>query len=76
MKVAQAKLSKADRCRTLRYKKPALMDLGYFAITEKLDEIQEVCSEIHWAFDDDETLINAFDGNEEAAEAWNRRTNL
>lgn len=60
--------SKAEKCRNLRYKKPALMNLGYFAITEKLDEIQEVCSDIHWAFDDDETLINAFDGNDE--EAW------
>lgn len=60
--------SKAEKCRNLRYKKPALMNLGYFAITEKLDDIQEVCSEIHWAFDDDETLINAFDGNDE--EAW------
>jgi hypothetical protein len=64
----QTKLSKADRCRNLRYKKPALMNLGFFAITEKLDEIQEVCSDIHWAFDDDETLINACDGNDE--EAW------
>ena len=62
------KKSKAEKCRNLRYKKPALMNLGYFAITEKLDEIQEVCSDIHWAFDDDETLINAFDGNDE--EAW------
>ena len=65
--MGQAKLSKADRCRNLRYKKPALMDLGFFAITEKLNEIQEMCSEIHWAFDDDETLINAFDGNEDDA---------
>lgn len=62
------KLSKAEKCRNMRYKKPALMDLGYFAVTEKLDEIQEVCGEIHWAYDDDETLINAFDGNDE--EAW------
>lgn len=62
------RLSKAEKCQNLRYKKPALMNLGYYAITEKLDEIQEVCSEIHWAFDDDETLINAFDGNDE--EAW------
>ena len=46
--------SKAEKCRNLHYKKPALMNLGYFAITEKLDDIQEVCSEIHWAFDDDE----------------------
>lgn len=62
------RLSKAEKCRNLCYKKPALMDLGYYAITEKLDEIQEVCSEIHWAYDDDETLVNAFDGNDE--EAW------
>lgn len=25
------KLSKAEKCRNMRYKKPALMDLGYFA---------------------------------------------
>ena len=61
------KLSKADRSRNLRYKRPALAELSYYTITEKLSAISEECYEIHWAYDDDETLINAFDGNEEEA---------
>ena len=60
-------ITKADRCRGLRYKRPALAELGYRAIIDRLETIQEECSEIHWAFDDDETLINAFDGNEDEA---------
>ena len=60
-------ITKADRCRSLRYKRPALAELGYRVIISRLETIQEECSEIHWAFDDDETLINAFDGNEDEA---------
>ena len=61
------KISRAERCRKLRYKRPALMELGYSSIMGGLEEIMECSAEIHWAFDDDETLINAFDGNEEEA---------
>ena len=61
-------MTKAEASRNLRYKRPALSDLSYYEIVEKLDEISEACSEIHWAFEDDETLINALDGNDE--EAW------
>lgn len=61
------KLSKADKCRNLRYKRPALEELGYNTIMDTLQLISEECYEIHWAYDDDETLINAFDGNEEDA---------
>ena len=61
------KLSKADRCRNLRYKKPALAELNYLEIISSLSSMSEECNEIHWAYDDDETLINAFDGNEEDA---------
>jgi hypothetical protein len=60
-------ITKADRCRSLRYKRPALAELGYSVIVARLEIIQEECSEIHWAFDDDETLINAFDGNDDEA---------
>lgn len=62
------KPTKAERSRNLRYKRPALAELGYEMIQTQLEEMQSECYEIHWAFDDDETLINAFDGNEE--EAW------
>jgi hypothetical protein len=62
------RLTKADRSRNLRYKRPALKELGYEMIQAQLEEMRSECYEIHWAFDDDETLVNAFDGNEE--EAW------
>lgn len=61
-------MTKAEASRNLRHKRPALSGLSYYEIVEKLDEISEACSEIHWAFEDDETLINALDGNDE--EAW------
>lgn len=53
------KISKADRSRNLRYKSPALAELSYNTITEMLSVISEECNEIHWAYDDDQTLINA-----------------
>lgn len=62
------RLTKAERSRNLRYKRPALAELGYEMIQAQLEEMRDECYEIHWAFDDDETLVNAFDGNEE--EAW------
>ena len=58
--------SKANRTRNLRYKRPALASMGWQSIWEELDAIQEACSDIHWFADqDDETLLNALDGNDE-----------
>lgn len=60
---------KANRTRNLRYKRPALASLGWNAIREELGNIREACADIHWFTDqDDETLLNALDGDEE--EAW------
>lgn len=64
----QHTISKAERSRNMRYKKPALAELSFYEISEKLDEIMGNCADVHYAFDDDETLINALDGNDE--EAW------
>ena len=61
------KLSKAEQCRSLMYKRSMVNELNYFEINESLMDMAEVCSNIHYAFDDDETLINAFDGNEDQA---------
>ena len=61
------KLSKAEQCRSLMYKRSMVNELNYFEINESLMDMTEVCSNIHYAFDDDETLINAFDGNEDQA---------
>ena len=59
--------TKAERARALRYKRPALASLGYDAMRAQLDEIGEACADIHWFMDaNDETLVNALDGDEEA----------
>ena len=60
---------KANRTRNLRYKRPALASMGFDVMIAELEEIEEACADVHWFVDqDEETLINALDGNEE--EAW------
>lgn len=61
-------MTKAEISKNLRWKRPALMGLSYEEIRDKLWDITDVCSEIHWAYEDDESLIDALDGNED--EAW------
>lgn len=64
--------SKATNTRNLRYKRPALASMGWDAIRTELDEIREACYVAHWFADqDDETLLNALDGDED--EAWEFR---
>lgn len=64
--------SKAANTRNLRWKRPALVSIGWDAMRTELDEIREACYDIHWFTDqDDETLINALDGDED--EAWEFR---
>lgn len=60
---------KANRTRNLRYKRPALASMGFDVMIAELEEIEGACTDIHWFVDqDDDTLINALDGDEE--EAW------
>lgn len=62
------KPSKAKRTRNMRYKRPALASMGADFLRDELESIQEACSDIHWFIDqDDETLLNALDGEEEDA---------
>ena len=62
-------MTKAERSRALRYKRPALQSMGYVAMSNELIDIMEACSDVVWYMDqDDETLINALDGNED--DAW------
>lgn len=64
--------AKAQRIRSLRWKRPALASMGWDTMRTELDEIREACYDIHWFTDqDDETLINALDGDED--EAWEFR---
>lgn len=59
--------TKAERSRNLRWKKPAIAELSYWEIVNKLDDITNECYEIHWYSDDDDALVNALDGDEEEA---------
>lgn len=65
-------MTPAERSRNLRYKRPALASMGFEAMRDELDMISDKCSDIHWWTDtDDETLLNALDGDEE--DAWEFR---
>ena len=56
------------KAQNLRYRKPIVKNLNLSSIKETLWEIQEQCEEVHWYFDsNDDTLINALDGNEDEA---------
>lgn len=64
--------TKAERSRNLRYKRPALESMSYSDVCDEVNEICEKCSDIHWWTDTDEdTLLNALDGDEE--DAWEFR---
>lgn len=59
---------KREKARQLRYKKPIVKDLNLWQIREELDEISEECDSVRYFWEsDDETLINAMDGDEDEA---------
>lgn len=63
-----AEETKREKARQLRYKKPIVKNLNLMNIRQELWDIQEECENVHWYFDTDEdTLINALDGNEDEA---------
>lgn len=60
--------TKRLKAKQLRYKKPIVKSINIETITQELWDIQEECENVHWYFDTDEdTLINALDGNEDEA---------
>lgn len=63
-----AQETKRNKAKQLRYKKPIVKNLNLMNIRQELWDIQEACEDIHWYMDTDEdTLINALDGNEDEA---------
>lgn len=63
-----AEETKRNKARQLRYKKPIVNNLNLYSIREELWDIQEECENVRWYCDtDEETLINALDGDEEEA---------
>ncbi len=60
-------MKRKEHTRALRYKRPALASLGYEALRQELWDISEACTDVHWFIErDDDTLLNALDGDEEA----------
>ena len=65
-KIANAEETRREKARKLRYKKPIVKYLNLMTIQQELYDIQEECENVHWYFDtDEETLINALDGNDD-----------
>lgn len=60
--------TKRQKAKQLGYRKPVVKDLNLESIYQELWDIQEQCEDVHWYFDtDDETLLNALDGDEDEA---------
>ena len=61
--------NKEERSRAMRYKRSALASLGAEFLIQELDEIAEACDGIKYYVEqneNDETLLNALNGDEEA----------
>lgn len=66
--MVDANETKRRKARELRYRKPIVKNLNIDTIREEIWNIQEECENVHWYFDtDDDTLINALDGDDEEA---------
>ena len=59
--------TKRNKAKQLRYKKPIVRDLNLDRIREELWDMISVCEDIHWYYSDEESLVNALDGNEDEA---------
>lgn len=63
-----AEETKRQKAQALRYKKPIVRDLNLDTIRAELWDIRDACEDVHWYFEtDDDTLLNALDGNEDEA---------
>lgn len=66
--MTKAEETRRMKARQLRYKKPIVKDLNLMTIEEELDDISYECDEVRYYWEsDDDTLINALDGDEEDA---------
>ena len=59
--------TKRQKARDLRYRKAIVKDVNLGKIKEDLWDIQAECNDVQYCFEDDETLLDALDGNDEEA---------
>lgn len=55
---------KQEQAKNLRYKRPALLLMGWETMTNELSEIQSACDEVSYSMSAD-SILDAFDGDEE-----------
>lgn len=66
--MVNAEETKRVKARNLRYKKPLVKGLNLDDMRESLSDMWEACDEVQYFIDyDDETLLNALDGDEDDA---------
>lgn len=66
--MSKAEEIRREKAKQLRYRKPIVKDLNLQEIQEQLWDIQEECENVRWFEDsDEETLIDALDGDEDEA---------
>lgn len=66
--MGKAEEIRREKAKQLRYRKPIVKDLNLQSIQEQLWDIQEECENVRWFEDsDEETLIEALDGDEDEA---------
>lgn len=66
----RGEITKQEKAKQLRYKKPIVKNLNLDFITQDLWDIQEACEEVRWYTDSDDgedSLINALCGDEDEA---------
>ena len=66
--MVDAEKTRRQKAKNLRYKKPIVKGLNLDDIKQNLYDIEEACEGVKWYFDcDDDTLINALDGDDDEA---------
>ena len=56
-------MTRQEKARQLRYRKAALSLIQYDRLADELYNIASECDELTWAVDDDEMLLDVFDGD-------------
>lgn len=66
--MVDAEETRRRKARELRYRKPIVKNINLDVIKEELSDIIYACDDVRWYWEsDDDTLINALDGNDDEA---------
>lgn len=65
--LAEKNEERKRKAKQFRYKKPIVRDLNLSTIKTEIWDMLANCSDIHWYDNDEESLVNALDGDEDEA---------